>query len=157
MPLRVNGREDEPFCDTDSDNRVPAAYCPICREPKKRATTADFQFLVRRRQQVGMMKKTGFTPLALMLGGGHFLACVLILPVTRAVGQAPIPAPLGDGLLGILYPATQILYFPILSQALYPRHWFPGLWILVPTAANSLLWGVLLAGLAIGLRRTTGK
>ena len=50
-----------------------------------------------------------------------------------------------------------MLYFPILSQALYPRHWFPGPWILVPTAANSLLWAVLLAGLTIGLRRIIGK
>lgn len=104
-----------------------------------------------------MKKQFGLKRLALMVGGGHFLVSVLILPLTRAVGRAPIPAPLQDGMLGILYPATQMLYFPILSQALYPRHWFPGPWILVPTAANSLLWAVLLAGLAIGLRRIIGK
>ena len=104
-----------------------------------------------------MQKTLRFAPLALVLGGSHFLACVLILPLTRSVGHASLPAPVKETLLGVLHPATQFLYFPILSQALYPRHWFPGLWILVPIAANSLLWGVLLAGMAIGLRRIRAR
>jgi hypothetical protein len=36
---------------------------------------------------------------------------------------------------------TRVLYFPILTMSLYSRHWFPGDWIVVPMAANSLLWG----------------
>ena len=41
---------------------------------------------------------------------------------------------------------TRILYFPIITLSLYSRQWFPGDWIYVPIAANSLLWG---AGTAI--------
>jgi hypothetical protein len=36
---------------------------------------------------------------------------------------------------------TRVLYFPIITLSLYSRHWFPGDWIYVPLAANSLLWG----------------
>ncbi len=104
-----------------------------------------------------MKQKTRYAPLALVLGGCHFLASILILPLTRTVGHAAIPDPFKELLLGILHPVTRYLYFPILSQALYPRHWFPGLWILVPTAANSLLWGVLLAGVVIVWRRIIGR
>ena len=104
-----------------------------------------------------MTQKPRCAPLALVLGGCHFLASILILPLTRTVSHAAIAEPFKEVLLGILHPATRTLYFPILSQALYPRHWFPGLWILVPTAVNSLLWGVLLAGVVIGWRRIIGR
>ncbi len=41
--------------------------------------------------------------------------------------------------LGLL---SKGLYFPLISLALYPRGLFPGDWILVPIAANSLVWGL---------------
>jgi len=48
---------------------------------------------------------------------------------------------------GSAYPAalgllSKALYFPVITLALYPRGFFPGNWILVPMAANSLLWGL---------------
>jgi ABC-type arginine transport system permease subunit len=48
---------------------------------------------------------------------------------------------------------TRVLYFPIVSLALYPRHWFPGNWMTVPIAVNSLLWGAALALIVVVGRR----
>jgi hypothetical protein len=49
---------------------------------------------------------------------------------------------------------TKVLYFPILSLVLYPRHWFPGYWINSVIFLNSLLWAVVIV-LAIALYRRT--
>ena len=54
---------------------------------------------------------------------------------------------------GLLTLATKILYSPILTMALYPRHWFPGHLITIPIAVNSLLWGIALALLMVVGRR----
>ncbi len=43
-------------------------------------------------------------------------------------------------LIKLLVMATKILYFPLLSLALYPRHWFPGYWVNSVILFNSLLW-----------------
>jgi hypothetical protein len=36
--------------------------------------------------------------------------------------------------------ATRVIHYPVISRSLYSRSWFPGNWVLVPMAANSLLW-----------------
>jgi hypothetical protein len=36
---------------------------------------------------------------------------------------------------------TKLLHFPLVTLALYPREWFPGNWVYLPMAANSLIWG----------------
>lgn len=77
----------------------------------------------------------------------HFLACILIVPTTLKVGAA------GWGVTGVLTLLTKILYFPILGLALYPRYWFPGHWIYIPIALNSLIWGGVLAVFFIITRR----
>ncbi len=75
----------------------------------------------------------------------HFLASLLIVPATLKIGAA------GSGLAGLLTEATRVLYFPILGLALYPRHWFPGRWIYIPIAGNSLVWGLGLAAVTLAL------
>jgi hypothetical protein len=77
----------------------------------------------------------------------HFLASILIVPATLKAGA------LGSGITGLLTQLTKVLYFPILGLALYPRHWFPGLWIYVPIAINSMLWGLLLASIVLIAKR----
>jgi len=44
----------------------------------------------------------------------------------------------------ILIGASKVLYFPLISMALYPRSLFPGSYIQIPILVNSLLWGVCL-------------
>jgi hypothetical protein len=53
---------------------------------------------------------------------------VLIVPAALSVGSA------------VSTVATRILHFPIISQSLYSRHWFPGRWIYIPIFLNSFLW-----------------
>jgi hypothetical protein len=69
----------------------------------------------------------------------HMLACILVVPMTLKTGAA------GLGITGVLTQLTKVLYFPVIGLALYPRHWFPGNWIYIPIALNSLLWGLFLA------------
>jgi hypothetical protein len=69
----------------------------------------------------------------------HFLACILIVPATLNAGAA------GWRITALLTLLTKILYFPIMGLALYPRHWFPGHWIYIPIALNSLVWGSFVA------------
>jgi hypothetical protein len=74
----------------------------------------------------------------------HFLASLLIIPLTLRVGEALANGAANSFLYGLLTAATKWLYFPILAMALYPRHWFPGNLIAIPIAVNSLLWGGIL-------------
>ena len=85
------------------------------------------------------MKTFRFLASALKWAALHFLACILIVPATLKAGAA------GIGLTGLLTLLTRVLYFPVLGLALYPRHWFPGHWIYVPIAFNSLIWGFFMA------------
>lgn len=99
------------------------------------------------------MKRQSFLWFGLALGGSHFLSSLLVVPLTLQIGELNWVSQAKSMLLGALHFLTKILYFPILGLALYPRHWFPGAWITVPILVNSLLWGMLLAGLVIGWRR----
>jgi len=83
----------------------------------------------------------------------HFLASLLIVPLTLKAGEALADGAVDSFGYGLLTLATKILYSPILTMALYPRHWFPGHLITIPIAVNSLLWGIALALLMVVGRR----
>ena len=71
----------------------------------------------------------------------HFCLSNLILPLTLALTKQAAATPEGTGMaVALLVQATQLLHFPLVTLALYPREWFPGEWVYVPMAANSLLW-----------------
>ena len=104
------------------------------------------------------LKKRPVVLLSLALGGCHFLASLLIVPLTLRVGEHIASASGPNALLSGLHLLTRILYYPLLGLALYPRHWFPGPWIAIPILVNSVLWGILLAVVArLVLRYGSGK
>ena len=71
----------------------------------------------------------------------HFALSALIVPVTLTVGGGPSYEQSEPSLtFKSLAMATRVLNFPIISQSLYSRHWFPGGWIYIPIFLNSLLW-----------------
>ncbi len=89
-----------------------------------------------------MLKKTAIIGLIAII---HFALCVGIVPGTMTLvagydddSQAP------SAFFRVLVVATTVLHYPIISLALYSRHWFPGKWIYVPIGMNSLLWGIAL-------------
>ena len=89
-----------------------------------------------------MLKKTAIIGLIAII---HFALCVGIVPGTLTLGagyddgsQAP------SAFFRLLVVATTVLHYPVISLALYSRHWFPGKWIYVPIGMNSLLWGIAL-------------
>jgi hypothetical protein len=84
-----------------------------------------------------MMKKFGFIILIALC---HFGLCVLIVPMTMAVSSTMISQqPHSSPVIRLLVLLTGILHFPIISLSLYPRMWFPGNWIYLPIAMNSLI------------------
>ena len=89
-----------------------------------------------------MLKKTAIIALIAII---HFALCVAIVP-----GTMTLVAGYDDGsrapsaFFRLLVVATTVLHYPIISLALYSRHWFPGNWIYVPIGMNSLLWGIVL-------------
>lgn len=87
----------------------------------------------------------------------HFLASLLIIPLTLKVGEALTERAVDSLAYGLLTLATKVLYFPILAMALYPRHWFPGQLITIPIAINSVLWGLALALMLVIGRRLFGR
>jgi hypothetical protein len=97
--------------------------------------------------------RSGFASLGLGLAGVHFFLSWGIVPLTLAAGRTLPDGMLKSLFIGGLVAITKALYFPILALALYPRIWFPGHWIYVPVAVNSLLWGLVLAVAVVGLRR----
>jgi hypothetical protein len=71
----------------------------------------------------------------------HFSLGNLILPLTMALTAQAAATPDGPGIaVRLLVRATKLLHFPVVTLALYPREWFPGDWVYVPMAANSLIW-----------------
>ena len=94
------------------------------------------------------MKTSHFLALTVKWTAVHFLTCLLVVQATLKAGEAGIGVAVGT--LAFL---TQVLYFPVLGLALYPRHWFPGQWIYVPIAGNSLVWGLALALAIVAARR----
>ena len=89
----------------------------------------------------------------------HFAASLAIVPLTLKIGATLPEGPAHTLFYHLLAGVTKVLYFPVVSLALYPRHWFPGDMITIPIACNSLLWGIgLMAaiGLARRMRRRAG-
>ena len=73
----------------------------------------------------------------------HFALSVLIVPAALSVGSAVSTEQAEPSLaFKSLVVATRILHFPIISQSLYSRHWFPGRWIYIPIFLNSFLWSM---------------
>jgi hypothetical protein len=73
----------------------------------------------------------------------HFGLSNLILPMTMMAAEEGAGAPDGPGTaVMLLVRATKLLHFPIVTLALYPREWFPGNWVYLPMAANSLIWAL---------------
>lgn len=84
----------------------------------------------------------------------HFIAAKIIVALTMqmgmfAAGSTPTAGYLGDLLVWV----TRVLFFPVITLSLYSRKWFPGDWIYVPLAVNSLLWGITIYGLICLLKR----
>lgn len=83
----------------------------------------------------------------------HFSLSRFILPLTVALAGREADIPNGPGLaVTLLVRLTKLLHFPLVTLALYPREWFPGYWVYVPMALNSLIWGIGICWL-IGLFR----
>jgi hypothetical protein len=99
------------------------------------------------------MKTKPLVWLYLLSGGCHFLTSLLIVPLTLQISEVLSAGPIKSVLMGVLHALTRILYYPILSLALYPRHWFPGPWITIPIIVNSLLWAVLFTIVVFAWRR----
>jgi hypothetical protein len=84
----------------------------------------------------------------------HFGLSHLILPVTLSVTAQGAGTADGPGLgVTLLVRMTKLLHFPLVTLALYPREWFPGDWVYVPMALNSILWALGVYGLVLLLRK----
>lgn len=71
----------------------------------------------------------------------HFALSNLILPLTAALAGRAAGTVDGAGFgVALLVRLTKLLHMPLVTLALYPREWFPGGWVYVPMALNSLIW-----------------
>lgn len=76
------------------------------------------------------------------LAAAHLAVSKAVVAVAMQIDLYAAEADWATVALGrCLIALTRVLYFPIITLSLYSRHWFPGDWIYVPLAANSLLWG----------------
>lgn len=92
---------------------------------------------------------TWFGIAAVHFGLGH-----LILPVTMALAAQAAGAPDGPGTaVTLLVRVTKLLHLPLVTLALYPREWFPGDWVHVPMALNSIIWAFGIYGLVVLFRK----
>jgi hypothetical protein len=79
----------------------------------------------------------------LSIAAVHLILAKLVVALTMRLGMFAVDTGRAEALLGrMLVVVTRVLYFPILSLPLYSRQWFPGNWVYVPMALNSLLWGL---------------
>lgn len=84
----------------------------------------------------------------------HFGLSHLILPITLALTTQAAGSPDGPGtVVTLLVRVTKLLHLPLVTLALYPREWFPGDWVYVPMALNSVIWAFGIYGLAVLLGR----
>ncbi len=87
----------------------------------------------------------------------HFGLSNLILPLTTTLTAWAVAATDGPGFgVTLLVRLTKLLHLPLVTLALYPREWFPGGWVCVPMALNSLIWAGGVCGL-IRLYRRSGR
>ncbi|UCF94988.1 MAG: hypothetical protein JSW39_12825 [Desulfobacterales bacterium] len=86
-----------------------------------------------------MLKRLGVIP---SIALAHFVVCIGVISFTRTMGTgAADNIQAAYGIFKIMAGLTRILYFPIISCALYSRSWFPGNWIYILIFVNSLVWG----------------
>jgi hypothetical protein len=78
----------------------------------------------------------------LLSAAGQFVLTRLISVLTLHLVGSPSFHETGRAYPAALGILSKALYFPVVTLVLYPRGLFPGNWILVPIAANSLLWGL---------------
>jgi hypothetical protein len=84
----------------------------------------------------------------LVFAAMHYGLSLLIVPATVAVTRQAAGIAEGTDLaVTLLVRLTRLLHFPLVTLALYPREWFPGNWIHVPIALNSMVWATILYGL----------
>ena len=90
------------------------------------------------------------------IAGVHFGLSKLILPLTMALTAQAVAAPDGpDIAVTLLVRITKLLHFPLVTLALYPREWFPGNWVYVPLAVNSIIWAFAISGLIALFRKNS--
>jgi hypothetical protein len=88
---------------------------------------------------------------AILIGIGlaHFTLSALVVPGAMLLAGGPFMQPEPPLAFRILVVVTRILYFPVISLSLYSRQWFPGNWIYLPIAVNSLLWATVIGCLIL--------
>lgn len=92
--------------------------------------------------------------LVLAIAAAHFVLSRLVLPITMALTAQAAGAPDGPGTaVTLLVRVTKLLHFPLVTLALYPREWFPGDWVYVPLALNSVIWAFGIYGLIVLFRK----
>ena len=91
------------------------------------------------------MKKFAIIVLIAMF---HFAACLGIVAISMTAASALNQAQ-ATLAFRVLVAATRVLHFPIITLSWYSRQWFPGDWIYVPMAINSVLWAAVIYLLAI--------
>jgi hypothetical protein len=94
----------------------------------------------------------------LLAAGIHFAAGITVVYLTPAVVASD------SGVTGaptlrvrMLTWATRVIHYPVISRSLYSRSWFPGNWVLVPMAVNSLLWAAPITFGVWLIRRKRGE
>jgi len=85
----------------------------------------------------------------------HFGLSNLILPITMSLAAQGAGTANGQGLrVTLLVRMTKMLHFPLVTLALYPREWFPGNWVYVPMALNSVIWAFGIYGMIVLFRKS---
>ena len=93
----------------------------------------------------------------LVIAGAHLAFSRLILSVTLSLTARAAGTPDGPGTaVVLLVRVTKLLFFPLVTLALYPREWFPGHWLYVPMVLNSTIWAFGICGL-MGLYRKSNR
>jgi hypothetical protein len=90
----------------------------------------------------------------LLIAGTHFALGRLVIPLATnrllAITNSNQTVTL---VVQLLIWTTRVLYFPIISLSLYSREWFPGDLIFIPIIINSLLWGILVYGVLMVIKK----
>ena len=90
----------------------------------------------------------------LLIAGTHFALGRLVIPLATnrllATTESNQTITLA---VQLLIWTTRLLYFPIISLSLYSREWFPGNLIYIPILINSLLWGILIYGVLMAIKK----
>jgi hypothetical protein len=90
----------------------------------------------------------------LLIAGTHFMLGRLVIPLaTNRLLAITDNYQTVTLVVQLLIWTTQVLYFPIISLSLYSREWFPGNLIYIPITFNSLLWGILVYGVLIVIKK----